>query len=294
MSTGRGTESGARFEGPTFRTSRRNFLAGISTLAGALAATTLAGKRAVAHDVGEACNQPGALQNNIHCQPGHPGFGGGGGGGEPCFLPGTRIAAPVGEVAIENLRIGDLVTCISGAAKPIKFIGRNRHTRAASEAWRTSLAPVRISRFALDGRTPHADLYLSPAHAVYLRGLLVPAKDLINGISITQEPFADALTLEYYHLDLEDHDVVFAEGAPAETYQGNNYWAFDNAEEYVALYGPPVGRKQPFAPVVSYCGGRQELKSRIRSVVAPLYDVRQPLDIIRDEIASRAELAWAA
>jgi hypothetical protein len=88
--------------------------------------------------------------------------------------------------------------------------------------------------------------------------------------------------------------VLFAEGAPAETYQGNNYWAFGNADEYVALYGAPVGPKKPFAPVVAYRGGRQELRSRIRSVVAPVYDMREPLDIIRDEIASRAELAWAA
>jgi hypothetical protein len=153
---------------------------------------------------------------------------------------------------------------------------------------------VKIARFALDGRTPHADLYLSPAHAVYLRGLLVPAKELINGVSITQERFADALTLEYYHIDLEDHNVLFAEGAPAETYQGNNYWAFGNADEYVALYGTPAGPKKPFAPVVSCNGGRQELRSRLRSVIAPVYDMRQPLDIIRDEIASRAELAWAA
>ena len=282
MSSDTGKSVEARLAKPDLRTSRRNFIAGISTLACAMAATAVAGRPAAAGrddplpDPSNGCNGVG----NPHCQH--------------CFLSGTHIATPKGEVAIEQLRIGDLVTTISGAPKPIKWIGRNRYTRAASDAWKPGLTAVKISRFALDGQAPHADLYLSPAHAVYLRGLLVPVKVLVNGISITENHHADALTLEYYHIDLEDHDVVLAEGAPAETYQGNDYWAFDNADEYVALYGEPVGPKQPFAPVVSYYGGRQELKSRLRSVIAPLYDVREPLDIIRDEIASRAELALAA
>jgi hypothetical protein len=67
-----------------------------------------------------------------------------------------------------------------------------------------------------------------------------------------------------------------------------------NGEEYERLYGSTVGPKRSFAPVVGLFGGRQELASRLRSVVSPLYDARQPLDRIRDHIASRAELELAA
>ena len=87
--------------------------------------------------------------------------------------------------------------------------------------------------------------------------------------------------------------MVLAEGAPAETYAGNDHYAFDNAEEYESLYGSSVAPKRSFAPVV-LLGGRQELMSRLRSAVSPIYDARRPLDIIRDEIESRADLGIAA
>jgi hypothetical protein len=89
-------------------------------------------------------------------------------------------------------------------------------------------------------------------------------------------------------------DAVLAEGAAAETYAGEDHYGFDNAEEYERLYGSNVGPKRSFAPVVAYYGRRRELISRVRSAVSPLYDARQPLDRIRDHIASRAELSIAA
>jgi hypothetical protein len=46
------------------------------------------------------------------------------------------------------------------------------------------------------------------------------------------------------------------------------------------LYGVPVIIERSFAPVISY-GGRQELMSRLRSVVSPIYDARKPLDLMR-------------
>jgi hypothetical protein len=124
--------------------------------------------------------------------------------------------------------------------------------------------------------------------------LLVPVADLVNGRSIIAGQHASALTLDYYQIELEEHDVVLAEGAAAETYGGEDHYGFDNAEEYERLYGSTVGPQRNFAPVVSYCGRRRELISRVRSVVSPIYDARQPLDRIRDHIASRAELELAA
>jgi hypothetical protein len=146
----------------------------------------------------------------------------------------------------------------------------------------------------MHGGTPHTDLYLSRGHALFLYGLLIHVEDLANGRTIIAGQHADSLTLDYYHIELEDHDVVLAEGAAAETYGRDSRRGFDNADEYEMLYGPTVCPKRSFAPVVGLFGGRQELASRLRSAVSPLYDARKPLDIIRDHIASRADLGIAA
>ena len=257
------------------KTSRRNFIAGTSTLGLALMGP-LKSKVAKAQDL-PGCDPSG--QTPQKCE---------------CFLEGTRIATPKNEVEIEKLRIGDLVMSASGEPKPIKWIGRIRFTRALGQTWSPDVAPVKIARFALDDNTPHADLYLTGGHALYLYGLLIPAKDLINDRSITGNHHATALTLNYYHIELEEHDAIFAEGAPAETYAGKDREAFGNAEEYERLYGAPAAIERSFAPMASLNGGRQELVSRLRSVVSPIYDARMPLDIIRDHIASRAELKIAA
>jgi hypothetical protein len=278
---------------PDLRTSRRNFLAAASTLATAgVLWAGLGTSPATAKDkphpdnngLDQGCDQPGDPKKCDDFEdPEHN-----------CFLSGTRIATPDREVAIDELRIGDLVMTVSRKPKPIKWIGRNHYTREPSEAWDRKLAPVKVARFALDGRTPHTDLYLSRSHALYLYGLLVHAEDLVNGRSIIAGQHASALTLDYFHIELEEHDVVLAEGAAAETYAGENHYGFDNAEEYERLYGSTVGPQRNFAPVVAYYGRRRELISRVRSVVSPLYDARHPLDRIRDHLASRAELRIAA
>ena len=166
--------------------------------------------------------------------------------------------------------------------------------RAPSQAWEAGLTPIKISQFAIDDQTPHRDLYLSPAHALYLNGLLIPVKNFVNGITITDNHYAEVVSFDYYHVELEQHDVIIAEGAPAETFTGIRRWAFDNADAYEKLYGADPGIEKLFAPLVSLNGGRDELASRFRSIVSPIYDVRRPLDVIRDQIAARAELKLAA
>jgi hypothetical protein len=116
----------------------------------------------------------------------------------------------------------------------------------------------------------------------------------VNGRSIVARQHADALTLDYFHIELEDHDGVLAEGAAAETFGGGDHSGFDNAEEYARLYGATPVPARSFAPLASLNGGRQELRSRLRSALSPIYDARTPFDLIRDHLASRAELRFAA
>lgn len=131
-----------------------------------------------------------------------------------CFREGTRIRTPHGDVAVESLRCGDHVVTAAGESRPLRWIGQCRvvcdRDKHPQQVW-----PVRIAQHALGPATPAADLYLSPDHAVFLEGVLVPAKYLINGTTIVQTP-VEAVT--YHHLELDSHDVILAEGAPTETY----------------------------------------------------------------------------
>jgi hypothetical protein len=222
-----------------------------------------------------------------------PVSGSGGGRSVSCFLPGMRIQTPEREVRIEELRIGDEVLTAFGETKPVKFIGRKELSRQPSQTWNGE-GPVKISRFAIEGKAPHSDLYVSPAHAIYINGILIPANNLVNGSNIVANAKPEALSLTYFHIELETHEPILAEGLAVETYLRDNPDAFDNMDEYVRLYGPPGEPLTPFASVVPYWGVRQELASHIRSVLAPVYDLRRPVDKIRDRIADRAELARAA
>ena len=69
------------------------------------------------------------------------------------------------------------------------------------------------------------------------------------------------------------------------------FW-FDNADEYVRLYGSPGEPPAPFAPILRYRRSRQELASHMRSAFAPVYDFRKPIEKVRDRVIDR--LARAA
>jgi hypothetical protein len=219
----------------------------------------------------------------------------GGGGGGHCFLRGTRILTPQGEQPIEELRIGDMVQTVSGEPKPIKWIGHMRFERDGQASWDEEIAPVKIARGAFNGDLPDSDLYVSCRHRFFINGLLIPARDLVNGSSITTLSAMEADVLEYLHVELEDHDVILANGAPAETLEGNADRAdFDNFDEYVALYGAILTNQTLYAPVAARNGRRRALQSHLRGVFAPIYDRRQPLEIIQDELARQAHRRSAA
>ncbi|MBV9734487.1 MAG: Hint domain-containing protein [Acidisphaera sp.] len=132
----------------------------------------------------------------------------------PCFCAGTRILTPDGEVPVEDLRVGDHVRTASGAAVPIVWIGRRR-VDCRGRCDPTSVSPIRISAGAFAAGRPARDLLLSPDHAVYAEGVLIPARHLVNDASIRREA---AGIVQYLHLELPAHDVLLAEGLPVESY----------------------------------------------------------------------------
>lgn len=153
----------------------------------------------------------------------------------PCFGRGTRILTDAGEIAIERLEIGDLVVTASGDKRPIRWIGRRR-LDLSSHPYPERVRPVRIAAGALGDDAPTRDLLLSPEHALWLQSSLVPAGELVNGASIRQEAWS---TIEYFHIELDDHDILVAEGALAESYLDcDNRRGFDNASDGVTTLHP--------------------------------------------------------
>ena len=145
-----------------------------------------------------------------------------------CFAEGTLIATARGEVAVQDLQVGDLVVTAHGGAalQPVVWLG---HTRAnvARHPEKTKAAPILIKAGALADGVPHRDLRVSPDHAMFLDGRLVPAKHLVNGTTIVQELWCPEVT--YWHVELPAHGLLIAEGAASESYfDDGNRKHFDN------------------------------------------------------------------
>jgi hypothetical protein len=104
----------------------------------------------------------------------------------------------------------------------------------------------------------------------------------------------ERLSLTLFHIELDTHEAILAEGLAVESFRHNNPHAkaFDNADEYVRLYGSPGEPSSPFAPTLRYRSSRQELASHMRSALAPVYDLRRPIEKVRDRVIDR--LARAA
>jgi len=133
----------------------------------------------------------------------------------PCFVKGTRISTERGEVAVEDLQVGDRVQVVHGGrAERVVWLG-HRTVNCAHHPEPQKVWPVRVAAHAFGPGRPSHDLWLSPDHAVYVGDVLIPVKYLINGGSITQVPMDE---VSYYHVELPQHSVLLAEGLPAESY----------------------------------------------------------------------------
>ena len=164
-----------------------------------------------------------------------------------CYLQGTMIGTPAGERSVESLQAGDHVTTLDGSAKKVKWIGHRTYEAefGAAEAF---VRPVLIRAGALGRNLPTRDLKVSPQHGMMIDGVMVPAAALVNGVSIVRDTAKADVT--YFHIEMDGHEAIFAEGAASETFVDHASRAlFDNADEYNLMYGNSAASVQELARV---------------------------------------------
>ena len=190
-----------------------------------------------------------------------------------CFCRGTRIMTSGRAVAVEDLAIGDLVLTLEGTLEPIRWIGRRCYA-GAFIAGRPLMLPVCVKAGALAAGIPARDLFVSPGHGLFIGGQLVPAWRLINGVSVVQAAAVDEVS--YFHIELERHAILFAEGTPAESFLDEDFhMQFHNASEYPPRDpdAPPV---TPYAPRLEDGFALQGLQRRIAARAGVVHRKQRP------------------
>jgi len=191
-----------------------------------------------------------------------------------CFAAGTLIRTPGGEVAVETLKVGDVVLTASGEMRPVKWVGHTDIDFRRNPRGGPGL-PIRIAADAFGPARPSQDLYLSAGHSVcvdLLGEVLIPVGHLLNGGTVAE---IDTDTISYWHVELDSHDILMANNLPAESYLAMaNRGAF---EELRGLLPAMVeGRERTHA---DFC--------------RPVVTEGPVLDFVRQRLVARAEeMGW--
>lgn len=192
-------------------------------------------------------------------------------GAPVCFAAGTQILTIAGEVPVERLGAGDVVVTASGHHRPIRWIGSRTMAISAEPAARATW-PIRIKQGAIAPECPTRDMVVSPGHRLFVDGMLIQAGALVNGLTIVREAVR---SVSYWHVELESHDLLVAEGLASESYvESANRASFDNGD--VVFGRRPVCRLAPAEPTC-----------------APLLDDGPHLAAIRARLVDRARILSA-
>lgn len=137
--------------------------------------------------------------------------------GPPCFVAGTMIQCGAGELAVEEIEVGDLIETMDNGPQVVRWVGS---TELVAQ---DDLAPIRFEIGAVGNSRV---LLLSPQHRVLVTGwkaelhfgqseMLVAAKHLVNGKDVTVQTGG---RVEYYHILFDHHEIIESEGAWSESF----------------------------------------------------------------------------
>lgn len=185
-----------------------------------------------------------------------------------CFLTGTFLLTDTGETRVEELKIGDRLQTLDGSLEKIKWIGIQTCYTTDKNNHPLRTYPIKVKAGALGANCPIRDLHVSPDHGLLVENILVNAGALENGDSIVQvQPTEDRFV--YYHIELERHSILIADGAPAESYlpQKQDRNTFDNGDDYAELY--PTSNMQALVPMkYPRVSSKRQLPRFIRKYIA--------------------------
>ncbi|MFT9331458.1 MAG: Hint domain-containing protein [Acetobacter persici] len=158
-----------------------------------------------------------------------------------CFLSGSAIRTPEGDVAVENIKIGDEVVTFDWknnryAAKPVVWVGKARATVRPGLHDDEAGYPVRVLKDAVSDGVPYKDMLITAEHCLFFKGKFVPVRMLVNGASIFYDK--SITSYDYYHVETEQHSVITADGMLTESYlDTGNRSSFRQEGRVVALHG---------------------------------------------------------
>ncbi|KXV32317.1 hypothetical protein AD940_14750 [Gluconobacter thailandicus] len=212
--------------------------------------------------------------------------------GTPCYCRGTLIRTERGDVPVEQLEVGDLIQTRSNGLRPIHWIGRRSYSGSFANG-NQDVLPVTLRKGSLGNGLPRQDLSVSPLHAMYLDGVLIPALSLVNGTTILQTERMDEVA--YFHIELESHDVIFANGAESETFvDDSSRGMFHNAADYSVLY--PDAEPVP----AQYCAPRVEegallaaVRTRLNALSSDIHTASETLEGYVDIVTHNRIEGWA-
>ncbi|CAI3929702.1 Uncharacterized conserved protein [Commensalibacter communis] len=148
--------------------------------------------------------------------------------GDACFLPGTFIRTQNGMVRVEDIMPGDLVYSLGHRnvwqLRQVVWVGKQKGTVIPYKHDDMAGYPVCIRKNAFEEGVPFADLYVTAEHCMFFEGCFVPVRMLVNGKTVFYD--RSATTYDYYHIELEKHSIIEANGALSESYldTGNRHY----------------------------------------------------------------------
>ncbi|MBS1016819.1 Hint domain-containing protein [Acetobacter persici] len=138
-----------------------------------------------------------------------------------CFLAGSMIRTADGDVAVEDLQVGDQVVTFDSetgveSVRPVVWAGKASATAHVGLPDDQAGYPVRILKDAVAEGVPYKDLLVTSEHCMFFDGKFVPVRMLVNGSSIFYDK--SIVAYDYYHIETAEHAVISANGMMTESY----------------------------------------------------------------------------